>query len=874
MVRCARLLSFAALVALVACGKDNPAAPPVVSTVVVTPGADTIVTLGRTRQFTAVARDGSGNPVNGVTVVWHSSNPSVATVDSVTGTVTALSNGLSIIRANASGVTGQATLAVAQVVAGVVVSPPSAGFTAVGDTQRLSAVAKDSGGALIQGVRFVWTSSDQTVAIVDTGGLLRSKGPGQTFITAAGRGIPGHAVVTVTQAAASLVFAVQPTSTIAGEALNPAVQVEIRDSSGNVVSGSRVAVTLAFGVNPHGGVLHGSTTVNAVGGVATFSGITVERADSGYTLTAHATAINQGTSATFNVGPAVVKALQFLQLDPIDTAGQAPPFQVRTVDRFGNVVPVTGDAFIRLAANPAGGVLLGAGNASTITNGIGTLSQLSIEKAGAGYILLATGYGGIAGLDSGFSPAFTVRPATATNMVFAHLDTTTLYLRQTFDGIAVQFRDGFGNQADTFSSVTLGLGPNPWAATLQGVTTEFGTGLVTFSPVWIDKVGSYGVIANAPGFAPETSATVTITIPIVYAVAAGGTHSCALAYANTGAENTLCWGANGVGQLGRPASTGDSVPAFISAGGRSFVALAAGPGHTCALAAAGAAYCWGNNNVGQLGSVTGAFESDSAQAVVGGHLFTAIAGGGKHTCALAADSTAYCWGDNFSGQLGDSGREISTSTPVAVYRGRKYVAIAAGASHTCAIGADSSAYCWGDDSFGQLGDSVATGTRDTAVLVARGHKFRAVITAGDNHTCAFDKFGAPLCWGRNNHGQLGDHLLGVNSDTAVFVTSFGGIGTLLTAGGDHTCGAHGGTTALCWGSNANGELGSGTPPADIDQPAAVAFTFLYGVDAIAAGSGQSCVVGGFLYCWGRNQAGQVGDATTTDRSRPVPVFKQ
>jgi len=871
MARIARLFALGFALVLVACGGDNPAGPPVVSSVVVTPGADTLLTLGRTRQFTGVARDASGNPVSGVTLVWSSSNPSVATVDASTGVVTAVGNGLSVIRADAGGVQGQATLAVTQVVAAVVVSPPSAGFTAVGDTQRLAAVAKDSSGAIVQGVRFLWQSSDQAIATVDTGGLLRSRGPGQTFITAAGRGVPGFAVVTVTQAAASLVFAVQPANAIAGEALNPALQVEVRDSSGHLVSGSRAAITLAFGVNPHGATLHGSTIVNAVGGVATFSGLTVERADSGYTLVAHATAINQGTSAAFNVGPTAAKGLRFAQLAPEDTAGHAPPFLVQTVDRFGNVTPVNGTAFISLAAHPAGGDLVG-NQLAFITNGVANLSQLSIEKAGAGYVLVATGGGGAAGLDSALSPAFTVRPATATNLVFAHVDTSQI-LGFVLYGTAVQIQDVFGNQADTLVTVTLSLGPNLWGAGLLGSTTEIGFGLVTYPALIIDKPGDYGVIASAPGFAPETSATVTITLRPVYVIAAGGTHTCMLAYPTSGGQNTFCWGANGVGQLGRPASPGDSVPGLVSDGGREFVALAAGPGHNCAITAAGAAYCWGDNNRGQLGSVTGTSASDSAQAVAGGHVFTAITGGGKHTCALAADSTAYCWGDNFSGQLGDSGREANSSTPVAVYGGRKYIAIAAGQSHTCAVGADSSAYCWGAGGFGQLGDSAVSVVRDTAVLVKRGHKFRAVVTAGSGHTCAVDDLGLPLCWGLNNHGQLGDHLLGVNSDTAVFVASWGGIeATLLVAGGDHTCAVRGDLTTFCWGSNASGELGSGTPPTDIDQPAAVTFSF--GPSGLAAGSAHSCGIATTLFCWGKNQAGQVGDGTTVDRSQPVPVFKQ
>src|SRR5262245_6457657 len=102
---------------------DHATAPPVPPAIVVTPGGDTVWTLGRTRQFAAQARDANGNPVSGVTFTWQSSNSGVATVDAATGVVTAVANGLAVISAHASGLTGQANVAVAQVVAAVVVSP-------------------------------------------------------------------------------------------------------------------------------------------------------------------------------------------------------------------------------------------------------------------------------------------------------------------------------------------------------------------------------------------------------------------------------------------------------------------------------------------------------------------------------------------------------------------------------------------------------------------------------------------------------------------------------------------------------------------------------------------------------------------------------
>jgi len=335
MARYARLFTVALALLVFACGKDNPAGPPTVSTVVVTPGADTLLTLGRTRQFTGVARDASGNPISGVTLVWSSSNPSVATVDVTTGLVTAVGNGLSIIRADAGGVLGQATLAVVQVIATVVVTPASRSFTVVSDTQRFAAVAKDSGGATVPGVRFLWVSSNPAVATVDTLGLATSRGSGQTTISAVGRGVPGNAALSVNQAARRLVFSTPPSATVAGEAINPAVQVEVRDSTGHIVSDSRIAVTLSFGVHPGGAVLHGSTIVNAVSGVATFSGLTIEKAATPYTLVATSAAITPDSSPMFAVAPAAVTRIVMTVPDSVrDGAPMSPAPSVSLYDRF------------------------------------------------------------------------------------------------------------------------------------------------------------------------------------------------------------------------------------------------------------------------------------------------------------------------------------------------------------------------------------------------------------------------------------------------------------------------------------------------------------------------------------------------------------
>ena len=157
-------------------------------------------------------------------------------------------------------------------------------------------------------------------------------------------------------------------------------------------------------------------------------------------------------------------------------------------------------------------------------------------------------------------------------------------------------------------------------------------------------------------------------------------------------------------------------------------------------------------------------EANTPQAVAGEHHFTAISGGGAHTCALDDRGSAWCWGKDVSGQLGDGAERryddestyLPNPTPLQVSGGQSFAAISAGEYHTCALDPAGKAWCWGNNEAGQLGNGhIASDSeipQSTPTRVAGDQSFVA-IAAGAEHTCAVDTAGHAWCWGRN--GQLG-----------------------------------------------------------------------------------------------------------------------
>ena len=203
-------------------------------------------------------------------------------------------------------------------------------------------------------------------------------------------------------------------------------------------------------------------------------------------------------------------------------------------------------------------------------------------------------------------------------------------------------------------------------------------------------------------------------------LAAGNAHVCALD--STGAA--YCWGSNGGGQLGNNSTTKSLVPVAVTTSGVlsgvTLTQITAGYAHTCAVSSAGAAYCWGANGNGQLGNSSTTLSlvpvAVTTSGVLSGVTLVQISSDqlGQYTCALSAAGGAYCWGAASFGQLGNGGSS-TPGVPVAVstsgvLSGVTLVQIATGSGTTCALSAGGAGYCWGQDVNGELGNNSTTST--------------------------------------------------------------------------------------------------------------------------------------------------------------------
>jgi alpha-tubulin suppressor-like RCC1 family protein len=452
--------------------------------------------------------------------------------------------------------------------------------------------------------------------------------------------------------------------------------------------------------------------------------------------------------------------------------------------------------------------------------------------------------------------------------------------------VQVAIVDSMGNTVRTATSpVTMTLAVNPAGGTLTGTTTVSAiNGVATFSDLKIDQMaGGYSLAATAGSLPSATSADFPIARPLAM-VSAGGDgdfnlgFSCAISLAGA----AYCWGYNGDGALGTGSSTG---PDFCGlrycsktlapvTGGLTFASVRAGLNFACGVTTAGAAYCWGVNTYGQLGDGT-TTSSAAPVLVAGGLTFSEIAVGYAFACGVTTTGTGYCWGWNRDGQLGNG----TTTGPAQCFGeacSTRPVPVAGGLTFKkISVGyghgcAITPAGAAYCWGYPPLGDGTSTGT--TAPVAIAPNLVFAMITVNMTHQCGVTTSGLGYCWGFNGLGQLGDGTNQTRLTPVRIAVPDGFTFATLSTGDVHTCGTTPANDAYCWGYNSYGALGNGSVLSTMTP------TRVFGqlkFSALSAGAEHTCGIttSTIAYCWGHNEFGELGHGTSSvSSSIPLAVL--
>lgn len=361
----------------------------------------------------------------------------------------------------------------------------------------------------------------------------------------------------------------------------------------------------------------------------------------------------------------------------------------------------------------------------------------------------------------------------------------------------------------------------------------------------------------------------------------GMKHTCVV----TSDGRVKCWGFGATGALGYLITSnlgnlathmGNSLQYVDLGTGFYAVEIAAGANFTCARSNSGQVKCWGYNLSGQLGigSTIGAGISIGSMGnsllpvpLGTGLTATKIVAGAGHVCALLSDSSVKCWGDNTYGQLGqgdliirgDNAGELGDILPAINFGGTPVVDIDAGYYHNCAILNTGVVKCWGEGLNGRLGNG---GGSMQSSPVSTGIANALKISLGHSHSCAIESTGALKCWGLNTDGQLGDGT--VTNRTTPYLIDAGTTYSSVAPGGLHTCAMTTSSVLKCWGKNTAGQnaqehAGSSSSPTVVSLlPLVSGITDLS--SSVDTTNDYTCAkyVDGQMKCWGSNNQGQLG----------------
>lgn len=405
-----------------------------------------------------------------------------------------------------------------------------------------------------------------TAGVVTFSNLVLTKAATAAQLTFSSAGLsPAAAALDVTPAAvAKLAFVQQPTTAQAGASIAPAVGVELRDAFDNRVSTDGTLVTVALSVNPTSATLAGATTATTTQGRASFPGLSLAKAGSGYALAASSGTLTTILSDPFDITPGPAVSLAFVPIPTPRDAGSPLGVVVNTVDALGNVAPSTAAVTVTLASNPTGDVLLGTPTRAAVA-GVATFDDLVLKKVGVGYTLAvsATGFTGAA------SNAFAIQAGPPAALRFGAVAVTRT--AGSTGSLQAQVTDAAGNPLPGANiTVTFALGANPGGTTLQGTTSVVtnAQGLASCSDCHVDVAAAgYTVTASASGLAQGASNAFDVVANAPHHIAFGVQPSSIVANSPFPSTVTVRW----VDYLENPAvRDGDTVDLQLSA---------TGPGH-------------------------------------------------------------------------------------------------------------------------------------------------------------------------------------------------------------------------------------------------------------------------------------------------------
>ncbi len=629
--------------------------------------------------------------------------------------------------------------------------------------------------------------------------------------------------------------------------------VRVADAFGNPLPG----VTVTWTVTGGGGSIAPATSQTGPNGVAQ---ATWTMGPAGpQTATASAPGTTPVTfTATSQVGP-----VNRIEVTPASLAlaslGETAQLTARAVDAYGNTVP--GVTITWTSLNPAVATVSSTGLVTAVANG-----TTAIRASGGGAMGQA---------------AVTVQQAPASVTVTS--PRPTLVEGDTVRLTAV-VRDARGNVISGAPITWTSSAPATAPISSTGLVTAQGGGTPTFTATTQNGVSGSRSLTLQPGFKPDT-------------LAVGAFHSCGLQ-----GGTAYCWGGNQARQLGFASPNNSATPRAVA--GHTFASITAGDSrtggeyyqsHTCGVEPDGDAFCWGNNESGQLGyddgrnpdpndpdgtdnpacgvAEYGFICTETPTRVEGVSGWRQLDAGTNHTCGITTAGTAYCWGKANVGALGTTepvelchfyeagptGYNFACAlTPKAVAGGMTFRQISAGEEFTCALTGAGAAWCWGNNTSGQLGDGTTT-RRTTPVQVLGGHTF-ARISAGRSHVCGVTTGGTVYCWGSNASGRLGIGTITTGPNPAPLAVA--GTYQTVAAGNEHTCAITSEGRIACWGDNARSQIGDGTT---VDRPSPTLYPTTRVFRDVGAGYNVSCAQrasDGAVFCWGRGTpANELGGST-------------